>query len=142
MKYDICIIGHGDFPMGIDSDIKTVAGTDELVTCLNLDEHTTHEKFTQDLDQYLDTHENVIVFADMTGGAPYQIAAKRILTNPKDTNKYVLSGVSMNLVLDVYLKNLSGQLTAENIEDSLNHVIEESKSMMQSISQSTISKKA
>ncbi|MBN7276881.1 PTS sugar transporter subunit IIA [Lactobacillus acetotolerans] len=140
MKYDICIIGHGNFPDGIKSAVNLIAGTCEKITCFNLNEQTTHEQFKKDINKYLDSHKNVIVFADMTGGAPYQIVAERILSQDDD-NKYVIAGISLNLILDIYLKNMSGQLNTKNIDSSLKHVIKEARSLMQVISHKTIFEK-
>lgn len=133
MKYDVCIIGHGNFPSGIRSAVKLIAGTCDGITCFNLNENTTHEQFEKAIDQYLQSHDNVIFFADMIGGAPYQIVAKKILLQ-NDQNKCVVAGVSLNLVLDIYLKNMSDQLTTQNVDEAIKHVISESKSLMKEIS--------
>lgn len=133
MKYDLCIIGHGNFPSGIRSAVKLIAGTCDGITCFNLNEKITHEQFEKAIDQYLQSHDNVIFLADMIGGAPYQIVAKKILLQ-NDKNKCVVAGVSLNLVLDIYLKNMSDQLTTQNVDEAIKHLISESKSLMKEIS--------
>ncbi|MCT6846844.1 MAG: PTS fructose transporter subunit IIA [Lactobacillus helsingborgensis] len=133
MKYDVCIIGHGNFPSGLKSAVKLIAGTCDRITCFNLNEETTHEQFEQDVEQYIQSHTNVIFFADMVGGAPYQIVAKKVLLQ-NDVHKFIVAGVSLNLVLDIYLKNMSEQLNTQNIDNEIKHVINESKSLMKEIS--------
>ena len=129
MKYDVCIIGHGNFPSGLKSAVKLIAGTCDRITCFNLNEETTHEKFEQDVDHYIQLHTNVIFFADMVGGAPYQIVAKKVLLQ-NDVHKFIVAGVSLNLVLDIYLKNMSEQLNTQNIDKEIKHVINESKLLL------------
>lgn len=129
MKYDICIVGHGNFPDGVKSAMNVLCGPDESLKLGNLNEQTTHEKFKSEMKEYLTTHENVIVFADMTGGAPYQIAAEIVLSQNL-ANRYVISGMSLNVVLDLYLKNMMDQLNPDNIEEMINHVISESCGLM------------
>ncbi|MFV5782370.1 PTS fructose transporter subunit IIA [Pediococcus acidilactici] len=128
MKYDVCIVGHGDFPDGVESAMQLLVGCQGDITRFNLNKETTHEQFHDDVKKYLAMHSNVIVFADMTGGAPYQITAEIIL-NSSAKNQYILSSVSMNVVLDIYLKNSMDQLTPDNIVETFEHVIAESNAL-------------
>lgn len=133
MKYDICIIGHGDFPLGIKSAVEVIAGTSNKITCFNLNENITHEQFEMSINQYIQSHSYVIFFVDIVGGAPCQIVAQKILSQ-KDSNKCIVAGVSLSLVLDIYLKNMSNKLNPQNLDDSIKDVIKDSKSLIQEIS--------
>ncbi|KRN93196.1 hypothetical protein [Pediococcus stilesii] len=128
MKYDVCIVGHGNFPDGVESAMKLLVGCEGDITRFNLDQNTTHDQFHDEVKKYLEEHPNVIVFADMTGGAPYQITAELILDAQRE-NQYILSSVSMNVVLDVYLKNSMDQLNPDNIVETFEHVIAESNKL-------------
>jgi len=130
MKYSVGIIGHGNYPDGIKSAITLLSGSGDDITCFNLNEQTTHEQFKEDVTEFLNANENVIIFADLTGGAPFQTIAQVILESAKE-NQYIISGISMNAIFDLYLKDSMDQLNKDNIEDQINHVIEVSVPMMQ-----------
>lgn len=130
MKYSIGIIGHGNYPEGIKSAIVLLSGTGDDIKCFNLNEKTTHEQFQKDVTNFLATNENAIIFADLTGGAPFQTIAQVILESAKE-NQYIISGISMNAIFDIYLKNSMDQLNKDNIEDQIRHVFEVSIPMMQ-----------
>lgn len=130
MKYDVCIIGHGNFPDGVKTAMNLLVGPDDSIKLGNLNEVMTHEAFKKEMEEYLDSHENVIIFADMTGGAPYQITAELILEKEKK-NQFVVSSMSLNAILDLYLKNMMDQLNPDNIDEEIAHVIEESCKLMQ-----------
>jgi len=130
MIYSIGIIGHGNYPDGIKSALELLAGADADVNCFNLNNKTTHEQFSKDVADFLATHESAIIIADMTGGAPFQSIAQQILENKKE-NQYIISSLSLNAILDIYLKNSMNQLDPTNIEDQLTHIINESVNLMQ-----------
>ncbi|AYE37254.1 PTS fructose transporter subunit IIA [Companilactobacillus zhachilii] len=130
MKYSVGIIGHGNYPEGIKSALTLLSGAGDDITCFNLNEQTTHEQFKKDVTNFLNTNESAIIFADLTGGAPFQTIAQVILESAKE-NQYIISGISMNAIFDLYLKNSMDQLNKDNIEDQINHVIEVSIPMMQ-----------
>jgi len=89
------------------------------------------------MGQYLTEHQKTIVFADMTGGAPYQIVAQIILESGHP-DQYIISSISMNAILDLYLKNSMAQLNANNIEKSIQHVIHESRHLMKLTPDNTV----
>lgn len=130
MKYDVCIVGHGNFPDGVKSAMELLVGCEDDIQCFNLNGEKNHDQFHDEMKDYLENHENVLIFADMTGGAPYQITAEIILETEKK-NQYVVSSVSLNAILDLYLKNSMDQIAPDNIEETIRHVIEESRKLMQ-----------
>lgn len=129
MKYDVCIVGHGEFPDGVKSAIDVLVGNNDDVTCFNLNGQMTHAQFTTYMKEYLTQHPQALVFADMTGGAPYQLAAEIILES-QHPNQYIVSSISMNAILDLYLKNSMDQLNPDNIEANFSHVLQESRKLM------------
>jgi len=137
MKYSICIVGHGNFPDGVKSAIDILVGDNGDVTCFNLNSEMTHDQFKIKMGQYLTEHQKTIVFADMTGGAPYQIVAQIILESGHP-DQYIISSISMNAILDLYLKNSMAQLNANNIEKSIQHVIHESRHLMKLTPDNTV----
>lgn len=137
MIYSIGIIGHGNYPYGVRSALKLLAGTDDNLSCFNLNDETTHEQFKKDVSQFLDKNESAIIVADMTGGAPFQSIAEIILEENKK-NHYIISSLPMNAILDIYLKNSMDQLSPDNIEGQLDHIIKESVNLMQFLPSSKV----
>ncbi len=127
--FEICIVGHGNYPKGVCSALKLLSGTEEHVTPFNLNEELSHAEYEEKMGAFLDNHRNVIIFADMTGGAPHQIAS-RLLLEKNNRSQYILSSVSLNLVLDTLMKNNLGMLTEENVAEELVKSLEESRQMM------------
>lgn len=126
--YQVVIIGHGNYPQGVLSAIQLLVGTKEKIKIFNLDSNTTHEIFSKKIKQYIDENEHLIIFADMTGGAPYQIVAEYVLETKK-SNCYIVSGCSLNLILDLYVKILEGQINDQNVQKTLENKIIESQKM-------------
>lgn len=127
--FEVCIVGHGNYPSGVCSALKLLSGSNEKVNYFDLDHQLTHEDYENQLLAYLKEHDHVLVFADMTGGAPHQIAAKSIVSLGKK-NQFILSSISLNLVLDLYMKNSMNLLTSDNIQLELVKSMEESKEML------------
>lgn len=127
--YKVMIIGHGDYPQGVFSALKLLVENTSNLIPFNLDESTTHEEFTKTIEEYLGNNDRVIIFADLTGGAPDQIAAQYLLESKKP-HQYIVSGCSLNLILDVYVKVLENLVNDDNVEQILSHSIEESKNMI------------
>ncbi len=127
--FEICIVGHGNYPSGVCSALKLLSGSNEKVHLFDLDDTLTHERYETELKSYLNKHDQVLIFADMTGGAPHQIATKNIVELGKKS-QFIMSSISLNLVLDLYMKNSMGLLTPENIQMELTQSINESKEML------------
>ena len=49
------------------------------------------------------------MLADLTGGAPHQIAARLILESSK-LNQYIISGINLALVVDLAMKFCLGEI--------------------------------
>ncbi|MFQ9615303.1 MAG: PTS sugar transporter subunit IIA, partial [Clostridium butyricum] len=83
----LVIVGHGNFPSGVLSAVSLLVGNNENICAFDLDKNETHEGFEQKIKELLDNNDKVIVVADLTGGAPHQIAARLILESGK-MNQY------------------------------------------------------
>ena len=129
MEYQIAIVGHGHYPDGVVSALKLLAGTTENLHAFNLDEDTTHEEFTETVDKFLTETDHVLVFADMTGGAPHQITARLILDKNKPY-QYIISSAPMNLILDLYARCM-GALDDDTIDQTLKDSLKEAKGLIQ-----------
>lgn len=129
MSYKIAVVGHGHYPEGVLSALALLVGTTDGVSAFNLDENTTHTEFKETLNDFLENNEQVIVFADMTGGAPHQITAELLLEKDKPY-QYIISSAPMNLILDLYAKALGG-LENDDIDNVLAHTLHEAKRLIE-----------
>ena len=115
----LVIVGHGNFPSGVLSAVSLLVGNNENICAFDLDKNETHEGFEQKIKELLDNNDKVIVVADLTGGAPHQIAARLILESGK-MNQYIISGINLALVVDLAMKCCFSEVEEEVLLDSVN----------------------
>lgn len=102
----ILIVGHGEYSTGIKSSIKLLTGIDENIDAINLNDELTHDEFTLKVQKYVAENNDLIIFADITGGAPFQITSREILLNENSNNQYVIGGVSVACILDIVMNTI------------------------------------
>ena len=124
--YKLVVVGHGNFPSGVLSSVSILVGKNENICGFDLDENETHEGFEKKLKELLDNNDKVVVLADLTGGAPHQIAARLILESGK-MNQYIISGVNLALVVDLAMKCCIGEVSDDEMQDTILNSIEECK---------------
>ena len=124
--YKFVVVGHGNFPSGVLSAVSLLVGKNENICSFDLDEKETHEGFENKLKELLDSNDKVIVLADLTGGAPHQIAARLILESG-NMNQYVISGVNLALVIDLAMKCCIGEVSDDEMQETILNSIEECK---------------
>ena len=115
----ILIVGHGEYATGMKSAIKLLTGVNNNIDAINLNEELTHNDYTMMVQEYVANNKELIVFADMTGGAPFQIASREILLNEESENQFVIGGVSVGCILEVVMNTL-----VLNMEDELKNIID------------------
>lgn len=126
--YKLVVVGHGNFPSGVLSSVSLLVGKNENIYGFDLDENETHEGLENKLRELLNINEEVIVLADLTGGAPHQIAARLILESRK-MNQYIVSGVNLALVVDLAMKCCIGEVE-EDIQSIIQESVNDSKETM------------
>ena len=114
----ILIVGHGEYATGMKSSIKLLTGVNNNIDAINLNEELTHNEYTIMVQEYVANNKDLIIFADMTGGAPFQIASREILLNEDSENQFVIGGVSVGCILEVVMNTL-----VLNSEDELENII-------------------
>ncbi|MDZ5035176.1 PTS mannose transporter subunit IID, partial [Clostridium perfringens] len=102
----ILVVGHGEYATGIKSAIKLLTGVDEGVDAINLNEELNHEDFKSMIKDYVEKNNDLIIFADITGGAPFQITSREILLNEASENQYVVGGVSVACILEIVMNTI------------------------------------
>ena len=65
----------------------------------------------------------------MTGGAPHQIVS-RLIIEKNQPHQYIISSAPLNLILDLYAKNMNG-FEDNAIEETLRHTVELSKQLIE-----------
>ena len=114
----ILIVGHGEYATGMKSAIKLLTGVNNNIDAINLNEELTHNDYTMMVQEYVANNKDLVIFADMTGGAPFQIASREILLNESSENQFVIGGVSVGCILEVVMNTL-----VLNSEDELKDII-------------------
>ena len=102
----ILIVGHGEYGSGMKSAIKLLTGVNDNIDAINLNEELTHNEYTVMLQEYVANNKDLVIFADMTGGAPFQIASREILLNEDSENQFVIGGASVGCILEVVMNTL------------------------------------
>ena len=125
----LVIVGHGNFPSGVLSAVSLLVGNNENICAFDLDKNETHEGFEQKIKELLDNNDKVIVVADLTGGAPHQIAARLILESGK-MNQYIISGINLALVVDLAMKCCFSEVEEEELETMLLDSVNDRKETM------------
>ena len=131
----ILIVGHGEYATGMKSSIKLLTGVSDNIDAINLNEELTHNDYTIMVQEYVANNKDLIIFADMTGGAPFQIASREILLNEDSENQFVIGGVSVGCILEVVMNTL-----VLNSEDKLENIINTAVNNIQGLT-SIISRK-
>ena len=115
----ILIVGHGEYATGMKSAIKLLTGVNNNIDAINLNEELTHNDYTIMVQEYVANNKDLVIFADMTGGAPFQIASREVLLNESSENQFVIGGVSVGCILEVVMNTL-----VLNMEDELKNIID------------------
>lgn len=132
--YKVVVVGHGDFPSGVVSALELLVGKNENIISLNLNEQRTHEDLENEMNEILKNNSRVIVFADLTGGAPHQISSRIILENGYSDNHYVISGISVGLALEIVMSTVLSEPKDDEVENIIKDAIEQNSNMVNYIS--------
>lgn len=127
--YNILIVGHGNFATGMKSAFDLLLGESDRVHAQDLSGDITHEKFEYIVTDYLNKHDQLIVFADLMGGAPSQIVTRKIAELAKSKEQFVVSGVSLGLMIDV-ATNILVLNDEENMLEKINNSLDSVRNIM------------
>ena len=114
----IIVTGHGKFASGIADAVKIIDGKPECFVAVdylledNID--TLEEKLNDAIDSLSECKEGIIIFSDITDGAPYKCSA-RIAKERKETIK-AICGVNLGMLAETttarsMIKNLTSLST-------------------------------
>ena len=129
----ILIVGHGEYGSGMKSAIKLLTGVNDNIDAINLNEELTHNEYTLMLQEYVANNKDLVIFADMTGGAPFQIASREILLNEDSENQFVIGGASVGCILEVVMNTLVLK-SEDELKDIIDSAVNNIKEMTSVIS--------
>lgn len=125
--YKIILVGHGNYPDGILSALEVLIGKNENIIALNSHGHQTTKQLEDDLTAVLKENDEVLIFADLNGGAPHQTAAKVILGNNFSSKHIVICEAPLGLILELSMKFLFMELSESEQKIIIQDTIEKSK---------------
>lgn len=123
--YKVLIIGHGGYPKGIHQALNLIIGEHENVDHKVLDEKNDHDKLEKDLKIYLEKNDHVIIFADLTGGAPHKIGARAIHSSNKKT-QFIVSGASLGFLMQLILMTPTPETPSDEVKQVLENTLKDS----------------
>ena len=118
---------------GMKSAIKLLTGVNNNIDAINLNEELTHNDYTMMVQEYVANNKDLIIFADMTGGAPFQIASREILLNEESENQFVIGGASVGCILEVVMNTLVLK-SEDELKDIIDTAVNNIKEMTSIIS--------
>ncbi|MDD3252799.1 MAG: PTS sugar transporter subunit IIA [Lachnospiraceae bacterium] len=115
------VTGHGSFATGLTSGLKLLAGEPAFYEAVDFEPEDSIDcltgKLTGAVNRLADC-EAVVVFADLTGGSPFNVAS-RIKLAGTDRPLEVAGGANLPVVLQAYLSREAVQDVVELTESAL-----------------------
>jgi len=117
----IIVTGHGNFATGLTSGLKLLAGDLEYYAAVDFAPEDSMEELNRNLKdgfKQLESCEAIVVFADLTGGSPFNVAS-RMKLETKGRLVEVAGGTNLPVLLNAYLTRGAVSGAAELAELSL-----------------------
>lgn len=117
----IIVTGHGNFATGVTSGLRLLAGETGHCEAVDFGPEDSIELLTGKLRAALERLEDcdsVVVFADLTGGSPFNVAS-RLKVEGIGRPLEVAGGTSLPVVLQAYLRRSVIEDAAALADDAL-----------------------
>lgn len=117
----IIVTGHGNFATGLTSGLKLLAGDTEQYEAVDFEPEDSIDILTEKLNgakKRLEGCEAIAVFADLTGGSPFNVAS-RIKLYGTDRPFEVAGGTNLPVVLQAYLSRTMVHDVTELVDQAL-----------------------
>jgi PTS system N-acetylgalactosamine-specific IIA component len=101
------VTGHGSFASGITSGLKLLAGELKNYRAVDFTEDDSSETLAKRLKEavnQLKECEGIVIFADLTGGSPFNESIKMKMENLEKLE--VIGGANLPAVLDCYMTRM------------------------------------
>lgn len=117
----IIVTGHGNFATGLTSGLRLLAGEPEAYEAVDFAPEDSIEILTEKISaaiERLKDCEEVAIFADLTGGSPFNVASRLKMADSRQELE-VAGGTSLPVVLQAYLSRTAVQGVKELVDSSL-----------------------
>lgn len=123
------VTGHGSFATGITSGLKLLAGEPKDYEAVDFLPEDSAEILAQKLEtayEKLSGCEGVVIFADLTGGSPFNVSIRMKMEHP-ERQLEVIGGSNLPAVLEGYMARMAGaevqSLAAQTLEAGKNAML-------------------
>lgn len=113
----VLVTGHGSYASGIKSLVEILIGKNENIIAIDYSEDKDFISFEKEIKDIVEENNELLVFADITGGAPFQAASRIILASDSE-DRFIVSGVSVTCMLDI----LMNTIVIDNFSDLRNKI--------------------
>lgn len=124
----IIVTGHGNFATGLTSGLKLLAGETEYYEAVDFEPEDSIEALTvklQEATERLKGCQAIAVFADLTGGSPFNVASRLKMAGTFCPLE-VAGGTNLPVVLQAYLS----RTMASDVTSLVNSSLEAGKGQM------------
>lgn len=117
---NILLVSHGGMAAGVKTSLEMIAGKQNHVSTVSLNEDGDNIQFEEELKRKMKTlNGSVLIIADLLGGTPCNVALKNY---SEDTQVKIIAGMSLPMVIEAAInKEISSQelvnLAKEGISD-------------------------
>lgn len=128
--YRVIVMTHGKLAVGLKDTLTMIAGEKEGVYFITFDPSDTVEEFDKRMRtiyRSIPKDESVLIMGDLYGGTPTNVATKYFLREPERVR--VVTGINFPLLLTSVLS------MEQNLEECIDHMIEEAKQQIIKIEQ-------
>ena len=118
----ILLVSHGGLAKGMKESIEMIAGYQEKLRWVGIDPNEDAEQFSKKLvkeEEALGTVDKVLIFCDLLGGTPCNIAMKNYYQNKKYS---IISGMNSAMILSTILNDDVDEKSI--INDGINGIVD------------------
>ena len=102
----LILTGHGDFSKGLISSLRMIAGEQSHIKAIVFDANEDLENYKKNIrnqiEDFLEKYEGIIILTDIPGGTPFNIS---VIESENTKNLEVISGTNLPMLIDVTLKS-------------------------------------
>jgi len=126
------ITGHSEFPKGLQSSLKMIAGNQNNLKVIKFKEEKALKDYqleiTKAVNKLQDENDGVIIFTDLLGGTPYKVSS---IVASEYKNIEVVTGTNLPMLLEGTVLRHS----VDNVSVLANVLIDSAKEGITSLSQ-------
>lgn len=117
----IVVTGHGNFATGLTSSLRLLAGEPEHYEAVDFEPEDSIESLTEKLKnavERLNDCESIAIFADLTGGSPFNVASRMKMAGIGRPLE-VVGGSNIPVILGAYMSRMMTDDVTELVTNAL-----------------------